>query len=103
MRQLPNRDQYLEVARQLGAVSYSPGPFRSVRGVSFTFAQLEAFVAKMINPNTLIVDVSETAGNKDVGAFFGLCGEIPLPSHLTEKQTFSSDAPDPLETPEPRK
>lgn len=103
MRALPTRAQVLDVARQLGAVAYSPGPLRAVRGISFTFSQLEAFVAKMINPNTLIVDVSETAGNQNIGAQHSLCCEIPLPGHNTEKQTFAVDTSEPLETQEDRR
>ena len=32
-----------EMAEEVGAVSYSPPPMRAVRGVSFTFEQLDAF------------------------------------------------------------
>jgi len=32
-----------EMAEEAGAVSYSPPPMRAVRGVSFTYEQLDAF------------------------------------------------------------
>lgn len=59
MRETPTRDQVMEVCRAIGATTYTPGPMRAVRGVSFTFAQLEVFVNKMINPDAIIVDCSE--------------------------------------------
>lgn len=35
------------LAHECGAVSYTPGPMRAVRGVSMTFEQLEAFAARV--------------------------------------------------------
>ena len=37
----------IEMAHEAGAVSYSPPPMRAVRGVSFTYEQLDAF-AKLV-------------------------------------------------------
>ena len=37
------RGELHQMASQCGAVSYTPGPLRAVRGVSLTFEQLEAF------------------------------------------------------------
>lgn len=33
----------IEMAEEAGAVSYSPPPMRAVKGVSFTYEQLDAF------------------------------------------------------------
>ena len=59
MRETPTRAQVMEVVKAIGATAYSPGPMRAVRGVSFTFEQLEIFVNKMINPDALLIDRSE--------------------------------------------
>ncbi len=59
MRELPNRTAIIQVAEAVGAVPYSPAPMRMVKGVSFTFAQLDDFVNKMINPNAVLIDKSE--------------------------------------------
>lgn len=69
-RAVPTREQFLLVARELGAVLYSPPPFRAIRGVSFTFDQLDVFVRKMINPNVITADRSEGAtGSKSWNSF----------------------------------
>ncbi len=59
MREVPSRQQIIDEAQALGAVPYSPAPMRAIKGVSFTFDQLDKFVARMINPNTVILDHSE--------------------------------------------
>ena len=35
------------LAQQCGATYYTPGPTRAIRGLSFTFAQLEALAAQL--------------------------------------------------------
>lgn len=35
------------LAKQCGATFYTPGPTRAIRGLSFTFAQLEALAAQL--------------------------------------------------------
>ena len=38
----------LDLARECGATPFTPPPLRAVRGVSFTFDQLDAFAARVL-------------------------------------------------------
>lgn len=42
------QSEALRLAHECGAVSYTPGPLRAVRGVSMTFEQLDAFEARVL-------------------------------------------------------
>lgn len=47
---MPNemtKEHAIELARNLGAVSYSLPPTRSIVGLSFTYAQLETYAAML--------------------------------------------------------
>lgn len=41
-------NSFVQIAESVGAVSYSPPPLRQVKGVSFTFEQLDAFATTII-------------------------------------------------------
>lgn len=42
------QSEALRLAHECGAVSYTPGVLRAVRGVSLTFEQLDAFAARVL-------------------------------------------------------
>lgn len=60
---MPNdltKEHAIELARSLGAVSYTMTPTRSIVGLSFTYAQLEAYAAMLFKEGRRSVTGEQT-------------------------------------------
>lgn len=72
-------NDFVALAKLLGAVDYTPPPMRAIRGVSFTYQQFDAFIDKVIEDNGHVAWQPMATAPKDGTAVLALLDGSDVP------------------------